>query len=119
MKKAFFALALLISTIATAAVKVDVTARCGQDSTEASLVLSDSENQLVLEHDSGVKTVISLESENEDSAELAIVVSKGEQEISASHATLIYGQPETFKCPSSSVDASLTIVVSHVNQVTE
>lgn len=114
MKKTFFALALLVPAVATAAVKLDITARCGTDKIEESLELNEATPTCLLKHDNDISTIISLKKEEAESVEFLVEIKVAERELTPSVVKMAYGEKINLPCTSEKVDAELTLVASKV-----
>ncbi len=117
MKKTFFTLALLVSTIASAAVKLDVAARYGEDETTQSFELTESSNSFNLEPSCGTRAIISLENEGVETVELNVKLLSRDGETVHSNATIktAYGEPVSLKCESDKVDAEIVITATQLS----
>ncbi len=117
MKKLALVL-LLVPAFSTAAVKLEVQARCGEDFIEKTFELTEA-NSVEIANDCGTTTRITLSKEMGDSAEFAIDVTKTKTDTKgsvdeSSVVTVNYGEPTSFKCQTCEIDAEIAMIVSHV-----
>ncbi len=118
MKKIFFSLVLLASAAAIATVKLDVAARCGNDTTEKSFELTQDaqdSKSVSISHESGLNVIVSLTKEEADSATFVVEVKKDEKELNRSEVTAKYNEKIAIKCPVQDVDAELSLLATPVN----
>ena len=120
MKRTFLAIALLASSIASAAVKLDVVARCGEYSCTQEYVLSEADATATITScpDKGVSATVSLKHETPEHAVVEIALLKGEEVLQSHDLELVYGTAQNVKCPHEGTDAEMNLTVSHLS-VTE
>lgn len=115
MKKALFALTLLMPAFSFSAVKMDVKARLGQDATAETFTFTEQDNKHGIVHSSGVTTEFMLTGETPEKASFDIKVSQGEKVLQKSSITLEYNKEASLKCSSEAVDAEVKVTVSQLS----
>jgi hypothetical protein len=118
MNHKFFAVALLISAMAAKAnVTLDVAARYGNDTTEQKIEFKRPGQSWTLEHDSGVRALISLEEEGPQAAKLHVKLVEGEGKAERILADELinatYSESVTRTCTADDVRAELTVIANH------
>ncbi len=115
MKRTLLALALLVPAFASASVKLDVSARCNEDTHEESVTLSVDDSYTLPHEESNSSTEVVLVKETAEAATLRIVVKHGDDVKSDNEITVEYGKETKLECSDDSVDAELSITVSQLS----
>ena len=121
MKRTLFAVALLMSALASAAVKVTSLAHCGEFNEEQEMIFSEANktHSIISCPDKGVTATLTLTEETPEHATFsATVTKKGEANFCECSVQAVYGEKTTLSCSHEGTDATLTIVATQLS-VTE
>ncbi len=114
MKRTLFALALLVPAFASAAVKLDVQASCGGESTSESFTLTEQDNTHTITHEaSGTTAELKLTKETAEAASFEITIKQGDKVLDKETLTTEYGKEANLTC--SKVNASISFVASQMS----
>ena len=110
MKRTLLALALLVPAFVSAAVKLDVTAKCNETESTKSYSLQESEAAAFAIDGSEVTVDFTLVKEEADSATFHVTVKNHETPCMDEDKVVAYGTEEKIECPKT--DSSVTFVVT-------
>jgi hypothetical protein len=116
MKRTFFALALLVPALASAAVKLDMNVKHNDKTVEESFEFAEvGESKVVTPTGCGAEVTMKLLSETEETATFKVKVVQDDETKCKSEVPLNYGEEHTFECTKACVDASVKMTASHVS----
>jgi len=116
MKRTFFALALLVPALASAAVKLDMNVEHNDKTVEQSFEFTQvGESKVVTPTGCGAEVSMKLLNETDKTATFKIKVVQDGEAKCKSEVPLDYGQEHTFECAKACVDASVKMTASHVS----
>lgn len=117
MKHTLFALALLVPAVASAAVQVDLSAKCGEyNCTEKKVFTATEDSHEVTScPDKEVVATVILKEETPEYATFTVKAIKGEDVLGEHDVKAVYGEEVCVNCEHEGTDASLTLVASQVS----